>query len=38
MLEDKIPWNFEEENNKEAWIGSVEKEKGEKDRKVFEKV
>ena len=29
---------FEEENDKQAWIGLIEKEKGEKDRKVFEKV
>ena len=29
---------FEEENDKQAWIGSIEKEKGAKDRKVFEKV
>ena len=37
MLEDKNLWNFEEQNDKGAWIGSVEKEKREKGRKNFMK-
>ena len=35
MLEDKNLGKFEEENDKEPQIGSVQEEKEEKDKKIF---